>query len=190
MGHGMPTTGEVIVLDDRARPVSSMEKMAAHVAPGVPHLAFSVMLQRQDGSVLLQRRAATKHHFAGYWSNSCCSHPAPDESVRGAAVRRVREELGIAINSTALQVMGAFWYRAFDSVSGLVEHEYDVVMLGPASQVPEPDPDEVDSVHWVSVTDLTNATNLPEGPLTPWLRRVTETAFGSADGPVEPGIVL
>ncbi|CAN0584899.1 unnamed protein product, partial [Ectocarpus sp. 12 AP-2014] len=36
------------------------------------HRAFSVFLFDKKGRVLMQRRAGSKHTFAGYWTNTCC----------------------------------------------------------------------------------------------------------------------
>lgn len=36
------------------------------------HRAFSVFLFDKKGRVLMQRRADSKHTFAGYWTNTCC----------------------------------------------------------------------------------------------------------------------
>lgn len=36
------------------------------------HRAFSVFLFDRKGRVLMQRRADSKHTFAGYWTNTCC----------------------------------------------------------------------------------------------------------------------
>lgn len=36
------------------------------------HRAFSVFLFDRQGKVLMQRRADSKHTFAGFWTNTCC----------------------------------------------------------------------------------------------------------------------
>jgi isopentenyl-diphosphate delta-isomerase len=95
-----------------------MDKLQAHQGEGHLHRAFSVFLFDGD-RVLLQRRAMTKYHFAGLWTNSCCGHPAPDSDVRGQAVRRTKQELGVDVQ---LVIRGDFLYRALDPTSGLVEH--------------------------------------------------------------------
>ena len=51
--------------------VGAGEKQAVHSA-GLLHRAFSVFLLDPRGRLLLQRRAISKYHFAGRWSNACC----------------------------------------------------------------------------------------------------------------------
>lgn len=168
----------VVVLDDSAAVIGAMDKLAAHARPPTPHLAFSVVLFDAAGATLLQRRAATKYHFAGRWSNTCCSHPRPGEPLRAAARRRIAEELNIHCGE--LDVRGGFWYRAEDPASGLAEHEYDVVLVGQVPALAAPNPQEASGVALRPPEQvLTDITTHP--PLyTPWLAMTLRTALGPA----------
>ena len=46
--------------------------------------------------MLIQRRALSKYHTAGLWSNTACSHPRKNELTLEAANRRLIEEMGIS----------------------------------------------------------------------------------------------
>ena len=165
----------VFLLDEQARPVGTATKGLAHTDPGLPHLAFSVVLTDASGELmLLQRRAVGAQHFAGAWSNSCCSHPRPGETTLDAAQRRIGEELGIM--GQDLRVVGGFWYRAADPAGGRVEHEYDMVVVGVAVGDPVPDPVDVAEVRWWPVDRSVESNDL--GPTTPWLAQVLEIALG------------
>ncbi len=149
-----PARGDMLILvDGLDRPVGTATKEDAH-RQGLLHRAFSVVLTREhEGTteVLLSQRAAGKYHSGGLWANSCCSHPREDESVVDAAYRRVREELGC--EACGLREVAAFAYRApFDN--GLVEHEYDHVLVGTCVGELAPDPSEVSGVRWASVDEV------------------------------------
>lgn len=163
----------VVLVDEADRVVGSMEKMAAHAPPGHLHRALSVVVVDESGRILLQRRAPTKHHFAGLWSNTCCTHPRPGEDVVAAGVRRLHEEMGFAVDLTEV---GEFVYRAEDPVSNLVEHELDHVLVGRSSGEPEPapDPSEVGAWRWIERGAL--ATEMSDQPsrFTPWLALVLQ----------------
>ena len=121
---------------------------------GLLHRAFSVVLIRDgaDGpEVLLAQRAFGKYHSEGLWANSCCSHPRAGEELMAAAYRRVFEELGC--EARGLYEAGAFVYRA-EFANGLVEHEYDHVLIGQCVGDPTINPEEVEAVRWVGVNDL------------------------------------
>jgi len=44
--------------------------------------------------LLIQQRAITKYHSGELWSNTCCSHPKPNETYSQAIHRRLKEEMG------------------------------------------------------------------------------------------------
>jgi isopentenyl-diphosphate delta-isomerase len=71
---------DVILVDFQDNPIGVMEKMMAHQT-GKLHRAFSVFVFNDHEELLLHRRALTKYHSPGLWTNTCCSHPMPGEDV-------------------------------------------------------------------------------------------------------------
>ncbi|MEV2214944.1 isopentenyl-diphosphate Delta-isomerase [Streptomyces sp. NPDC050997] len=153
--------------------IGTAEKLSAHQAPGKLHRAFSVFLLDRTGRVLLQRRALTKYHSPGVWSNTCCGHPYPGEAPEDAAARRSREELGFT--PTLLVPAGTVSYRHPDDISGLVEQEYNHLFVGPADQPVNPDPNEVADTLFVNRDEL--ETLYEEKPFSAWFRTVLDAAL-------------
>lgn len=140
----------VVLVDEQNEILGYMGKLEAH-KKGLLHRAISVVVFNSAGEMLLQQRALTKYHWAGIWSNTCCSHPRKDESFKDAAERRLFEELGFKIELTeAFQ----FIYKAFDKPSGLTEYEYDVVFTGVYDGSFEYNRDEVNATKWIATKDL------------------------------------
>jgi isopentenyl-diphosphate delta-isomerase len=136
---------EVILVDEFDTPVGVMEKMEAH-RKALLHRAFSVFIFSPNGEMLLQRRALSKYHSGGLWTNACCSHPRPEENTCEAARRRLSEELGFAV---PLEKIFDFTYRSeFDN--GLTEYEFDHVFAGWYDQGVYPNPEEVSEYRWLS----------------------------------------
>lgn len=162
---GSGAVEKVILVDENDTPVGTLEKLRAHQDGGKLHRAFSVFIFDHQDRVLLQRRAAQKYHFAGLWSNACCSHPRPGESDLSAAQRRLREELGVA---TDLRRACCFVYAAYDPQSGLHEREFLHVWVGTFEGACAPNPDEVAEIHWSSRDAI--RTELEDDPsrFTPW----------------------
>jgi isopentenyl-diphosphate Delta-isomerase len=144
-----------------------MDKLEVHRL-GLRHPAVSVFVM-SGRQVLIQQRALTKYHTPGLWANACCTHPVWGEDPADCALRRLREELGIAGVSVALA--GQVEYRA-DVGGGLTEHEVVEVFLAEADPgLPlAPDPAEVAGTRWLDLYDLAAETRRWPDRFTPWLR--------------------
>jgi len=159
----------VVLVDGGDRETGRAEKLWAHRNGGVRHRAFSAMVRNGRGEWLLQRRAAGKYHFPGLWSNTCCSHPRPGESVEAAAHRRLAEELGM---DCPLEEAFAFEYRATSEETGLSEHEVDHVLIGRWDGEPSPAAEEVGAVRWAGTEALAAEMESAPERFTPWFRRL------------------
>jgi isopentenyl-diphosphate delta-isomerase len=163
----MQEGGNVLLVDEDDRPLRLMAKMAAH-EQGLLHRAFSVFVfqQRGDGyAMLLQKRARTKYHFGGLWTNATCGHPLEHETPQQAGQARLLEEMNI---SCALRPTGSFIYRA-QSANGLIEHEVDHVLLGLfAGELPAPNPAEAESARFVTLPELNAELAAAPNTFTPW----------------------
>jgi len=160
----------VVLVDGEDATLGVARKFDVH-ADGRLHRAVSVMLFDSDERVLLQRRAAGKYHSAGLWSNTCCGHPRPNESVLAAAHRRLHAEMGI--KDCELTVATPFVYR--ESVTaGLVEHELDYLFVGVWNDDPQPDPEEVSDWRWMRLARLQQDIAEHGERYTAWLSHVLE----------------
>ena len=157
----------VILVDKDDVVCGDMEKMQAH-EEGLLHRAFSVFVFNSQGALLLQRRAQGKYHSGGLWTNTCCSHPRPGESILGAAQRRLVEEMGFVCDLTH---QFTFEYRA-ELENGLIEHEIDHVFSGHYEGSVSPDPTEVAEYQYVEVDELARQIQTRPERFTPWLKTV------------------
>lgn len=177
---------ERLVLVDRdGKAIGTAEKLEAHRGQGALHLAFSSLVVNAEGDLLLQRRAQSKYHFAGLWSNSCCGHPRPGESVQQAAERRLDEEFGLRLN---LQACSEFIYCARDAASGMVEHEYLHVLRGLYSEgdgPPSPDPAEIGAWAWRSRDSIRAELARTPEHFSPWFSLVLNTVDEPGLGPID-----
>ncbi|MDB5297543.1 MAG: isopentenyl-diphosphate delta-isomerase, type 1 [Phycisphaerales bacterium] len=161
----------IVLVDEQDRPVGYAPKLPPHEEGGRLHRAFSVFLFDRGGRMLLQRRAAGKYHFAGRWTNACCSHPRRDQPVAAAAAARLRFEMGIEAPIVPLLT---FTYRAHDPASGLTEHEFDHVFAGAFDGAPAPNPAEVSDWRWADPPALRADVAARPDRYTPWFRIVLD----------------
>ena len=156
---------DVILVNERDEALGTMEKMDAH-RQGLLHRAFSVFIFDSKGRMLLQKRAASKYHGGGLWSNACCSHPYPEERIETAAERRLLEELGFTI---PLNKIFEFTYNA-KVENDLIEHEYDHVFVGEYEGVIKPTAEEVEDYRYVEMNEIKQALTEEGNKFTTWFR--------------------
>ena len=164
----------VVLVNERDEEVGVREKLQAHL-DGTLHRAISVFLFNDEGDLLLQQRHPDKYHSGGLWSNTCCSHPRPDEPIEAAAQRRLQEEMGVVCD---LQRVFGFVYRSKLDLH-LYEHEYDHVFVGLFNGTPAPNQAEVTSWRWATTDALRK--DVAEHPdwYTYWFRLVLDRVLKS-----------
>jgi isopentenyl-diphosphate delta-isomerase len=135
---------QVILVDADDNRTGTAPKLEAHRI-GLRHRALSVIVRDASGRLLLQKRQARKYHSGGLWTNTCCSHPRPQEPVQLAAARRLREEMGIACPLLHLMTVA---YRA-EVGAGMIEDEIVHVFAGLFEGPVRPDPGEADGFAWI-----------------------------------------
>lgn len=163
----------VVLVDTKDKEIGVMDKMEAH-QKGLLHRAFSVLIFNSENQFLIQRRAGTKYHSAGLWSNTCCSHPNIDETILSASHRRLKEEMGLECET--LTCLYHFIYKV-DFDNGLFEHELDHVIIGRSDYHPVLNPNEASEWKYISYDELKK--DILENPhqYTFWFKVLFEKTF-------------
>lgn len=159
----------VILVDENDSETGTMEKMEAH-RKGELHRAVSVFILNAEGKWLLHKRATTKYHSGGLWTNACCSHPRPGEDTATAAVRRLNEEMGLSCD---LKFLFSFQYRA-EVGDELVEHELDHVFIGRTTASPTVDPAEASDWSFFTAEEIAGHIRDTPERFTTWFRMIFE----------------
>lgn len=155
----------LILVDSDDQALGYLDKSACHDGDGVLHRAFSLFIFNPEGQLLLQKRAAQKRLWGGFWSNSCCSHPRRGETMDLAVQRRLEQELGM---SAQLNFAYKFEYSAPFKDLG-TEHELCWVYIGQTDAQPVINTTEIGDWRWIDQSELTQElTDNPEA-FTPWL---------------------
>tara|TARA_Y100001935_G_C17024174_1_gene369289 strand:+ start:72 stop:584 length:513 start_codon:yes stop_codon:yes gene_type:complete len=155
----------VILVDEKDNQVGLMPKLEAH-QKGLLHRAFSVFIFNSDYKLLLQKRASSKYHSGGLWTNTCCSHPRDGEDTIDAANRRLNEEMGI---KTSLRKVFDFIYTA-ELDNNLIENEFDHVFYGVYDIDPIINKDEAEDFKWVDIETLKNDIENNKDQYTVWFK--------------------
>ncbi|ASI92282.1 MULTISPECIES: isopentenyl-diphosphate Delta-isomerase [Vibrio] len=165
----------VVVVDKFGKPIGTEEKLEAHRL-GLKHLAFSVLIYRYNAGqleFLLQKRAINKYHSGGLWSNTCCSHPRPDEEIISASQRRLVEELGITTPLELIDIGTVSYCAKFSN--GLTENELDHVVIAESNKVEfNLNADEAELCEWWQQSDIEQTMKAEPATFSAWFRLVLE----------------
>ncbi|MDO8260296.1 MAG: isopentenyl-diphosphate Delta-isomerase [Candidatus Magasanikbacteria bacterium] len=160
---------DIILVDENDKQIGTSEKMAVHEA-GKLHRAFSILIFNSGGELMLQKRVSEKYHCGGLWTNTCCSHPRPGESLVTATSRRLQEEMGF---DCELKEIFSFVYK-IRFANGLTENEFDHVFVGKYDGQPIINPSEVSDWRWVKMSDLIDDIHQNKADYTPWFCRIID----------------
>jgi isopentenyl-diphosphate delta-isomerase len=159
----------VILVDTDDNQIGVSEKMEAH-RKALLHRAVSVFICNSKGEWLLQRRALSKYHSNGLWTNTCCSHPYPNETNIDAAKRRLMEEMGMECE---LNEFFSFTYKEVLD-NELTEYEFDHVFFGISDHKPTINIDEVMEYKYITFSDLQKDIELNQNDYTVWFKMIFE----------------
>ena len=135
----------VVLVDEENREIGTAKKSDVHGAHTPLHRAFSAFIFNPRGDLLLQQRHQSKKTWPLVWSNSCCGHLAPGETVLEAGKRRAAFELGLDLPD--LREMAP--YRYCFTRDGVMENEICPIVAAITDQTPRPNPIEIEAVRWM-----------------------------------------
>ena len=132
---------DVVDADDRV--IGQATRGEVH-ARGLLHRAAHVFVFNSGGQLLLQQRSATKDAYPLCWTSSCSGHLDAGETYREAAVRELREEIGL-VAEVEFQVK----FPAGPETS----NEHTALFRAVCDAEPSPDPTEVADLRWGTVEE-------------------------------------
>jgi isopentenyl-diphosphate delta-isomerase len=156
---------QVILVDEYDNEIGHMEKMEAH-QKGLLHRAFSIVIFNSKGEMLLQQRAVEKYHSGGLWTNACCSHPRPGETLEEAGKRKLRQEMGFDCD---LNYSHKFIYKV-ELDNQLTEYEWDYVLIGYYDGTPAINRHEAQAWKYESLDSIRNDARQNPHVYTCWFR--------------------
>ncbi len=140
---------EVILVSEKDEILGTCEKMEAH-QKGHLHRAFSIFIFNRSGEMLIHKRALSKYHSGGLWTNACCSHPIFNIPIEETLQERLLFEMGM---TCPLEFAFQFLYKG-ELDQGLIEHELDHVYFGFSDDKPHPNPEEVSEFQYMKIHEL------------------------------------
>ncbi len=162
-----------MIVDEHDRPIGSATKQEAW-QQGLIHRAVRIMLHNSKGQVLLQHRHPSKDIFPDCWDNSVAGHVDAGEDYTTAAVRELKEELGL--EGIALVEMG--YYRTDETIGDRRFNRFTRCYRAQLEQTPDKlEEGKVDGVRWSSVDEVKDLIKNHPDKITDGLRQVFERYY-------------
>lgn len=165
---------QVVLVDANDNQIGLLDILKAHQNPGFLHRAISILLWRQTSTgkqILMQKRSQYKPLWPLFWSNTVCTHPYEGEAYLDCAVRRLKEEIGVQMAQSDLQILYRFQYQA-DFSKELSEHELDTVIVGEYNGTTQLNNQEVVSLRWQDTSLIKKDVMENPGQYTPWMKEI------------------
>src|SRR6267378_4049705 len=93
---------KILVVDENDKPIGEFSKDEVW-QKGLLHRIVRIMVEDEQGRILLQKRSMDVDTFPGCWDHSAAGHVDAGEDYEEAAKRELQEELGIS-NATLYKV--------------------------------------------------------------------------------------
>ncbi len=151
----------VEVVDAHDHPLGVMPLVDVH-KQFLRHRSVVVLIYDSGNRIYLQRRSQRKKIYPGFWDLSATGHVKAGEAREDAALRELREELGLV----APRLMRLHEVPASDETGNEFVTFYNA---GRLSAPPVPNPDEVDEGAFLDPDELTFLVENFEELLTPAL---------------------
>lgn len=123
------------VVDENDRVIGQATRKECNSNPNLIHRAVYVLVFNSKGELFLQKRSKTKDICPGMWSISVSGHVDHGESYETAAIREMKEEIGL---SSALQFLDKY------IIHGETENEFSAIYRTVANGPFHLDPVEIE----------------------------------------------
>lgn len=163
----------IMIVDESDRPVGSATKKEAW-DQGLIHRIVRIMIENRKGQILLQHRTPTKDIYPNCWDNSVAGHVDAGEEYEQAAVRELREELGLE----GLDYAEIGRYRSDETWNGHRFNRFSRVYKIKADVVPARlEEGKIDDARWFSVEDVKQLLSDHPDQVSDGLRQVIERYY-------------
>src|SRR6202050_924949 len=136
------------IVNERDEVVGQNTRREVH-ARGLWHRAVHVLVFNARGEVFLQKRSLKKDIAAGAWDSSASGHLDSGEDYDACAIRELREEIGLVIDSPPQRL---FKVAACPETGQEFLWVYRLESEGPFTLHPE----EIDSGGWFAPAHISN----------------------------------
>ena len=156
------------LVDESDRIVGAVDRATAH-RKGILHRGAMIVVVDSDCRILLQRRSRKKEICPLKWDLSVAEHVKLGESYEQAAVRGLREELGLEASPSELQILRGPHREEHHFSNGLVDNEFITLYVLRYDGGVKIDKDEVEEAKFFTLGEVEGI--IRDRKATPWFEK-------------------
>lgn len=161
------------IVDENDRPIASATKQQAW-DQGLRHRVVRIMIISDTGELLLQHRDPAKDIFPDCWDNSAAGHVDTGEDYDQAALRELKEELGL--DGILLKEIGK--YASDETWRGHRLKRFTKVYQAQSNQTPDKlEAGKVDDARWFTLDQVKSLLKEEPDKASDGLRQVMERYY-------------
>lgn len=161
------------IVDENDNPIKSASKQEAW-DQGLRHRVIRIMIANDSGELLLQHRSPTKDIFPDCWDNSVAGHVDVGEDYNEAALRELKEELGL--DNVHIQEIGT--YASSEVWQGHIFNRFTKVYQAHSNLTPATlEEGKVDGVQWFTLSQIKSLLRDTPEKASDGLRQVIERYY-------------
>lgn len=126
---------------------------------GLLHASVHVWFYTKNQKILIQKRKETKDIFPNLWDVSVAGHVAVNEKPIDAAIREIKEEIGVSIQPEKLKYINFFEEKHHHS-NEIIDHEIHyiyITQLNSNFSDLVPQKEEVSALKLIHIHELENS---------------------------------
>jgi isopentenyl-diphosphate delta-isomerase len=171
-------TEKIQIVDENDQPVGYATRQEA-MAKGLYYRLAQIILEDENGTLLLQKRSPKKALYPNRWTNAASGHVDEGETYEIAAPRELKEEIGITV---PLEYVGKFLIQRKEGDKTI--NQFNGVFKGhvPHDTPFRLEPEEVSEVRWFTVDELREKVASNPELFTPAMARVVQEFYAGIIG--------
>lgn len=157
------------VLDRLGQVTGKVQSREVVHRKGLWHRSVHIWIFSTNNQILLQKRSHHKLCHPGLWDISCAGHVSQGETSLQAAVKELKEELGLNCSEEDLGMLYTAPFHIVANEGQFIENEWQDIFYYKPRLSPQAieqlvlQPEEVTDAKWISPKELTDlALQLPE----------------------------
>ena len=158
-------------VDEADKVLGSIKRGEAHHDASIIHRAAHLIIENNEGKILLQKRTMTKDKYPGAWIDAVAGHVNYGSNYLDTIIREALEEIGLDVKKENIKEVGKLLFKA-EAESEYVKCYKLVADIN--IQELHLNADEVTKVQFFSLDEIRNLMQDPKVELVPITRSLLE----------------